>query len=267
MNKFLRMLIEAQSAGRLYRDAANGDGDGGGSGDGGNNPPKAPEITPEVQAIIDKKINEVTTGLKNKNSELHGKLKEQAEQLKNFEGFDPVALKALMKRVETDEEAKLIAEGNFDEVINRRTERFRSDTEKQLQAKDAELQAAREFANKFKGRMLGDLVRGIASKAGALSGADEDLLLRAQSVFKISDDGEAVALDKDGSVIYGKDGRTPLTVQEWIESTKETAPHLWPQAQGTGAGGTGKPNGNLPATLAECKTDEQRVAWLNANSK
>ncbi|MFC0178996.1 hypothetical protein [Thorsellia kenyensis] len=260
-------MIEAQSVGRLYRDAAGADGSADGGAGGDANPPKAPEITPEVQTIIDQKINEVTNGLKTKNNELLGELREHKEKLKNFEGLDPVALKAVMQRFENDEEAKLIAEGKIDEVLNRRTERFRSETEKQLQAKDAELQAAREFANKFRGRMLGDLVRGIASKAGVLSGADEDLLLRAQGIFQISDDGEAVALDKDGSVIYGKDGRTPLSVQEWIESTKETAPHLWPTAQGTGAGGTGKPNSNLPASLAECKTDEQRVAWLNANSK
>ncbi len=34
----------------------------------------------------------------------------------------------------------------------------------------------------------------------------------------------------------GKDGRTPLTPVEWIDSLKESAPHLFPSASGTGAG-------------------------------
>ena len=42
--------------------------------------------------------------------------------------------------------------------------------------------------------------------------------------------------------VFGKDGKTPLTPVEWAESLKETAPHLFPRAEGSGAGGH-KPGG------------------------
>ncbi len=40
-------------------------------------------------------------------------------------------------------------------------------------------------------------------------------------------------------VVLGKDGKTPLTPIEWAESLRETAPHLWPKAQGSNAPGGG----------------------------
>ena len=70
-----------------YYSAAGGEGgDGGGSGSG------APEITPEIQKLIDEQVSAQVSGLKNKNSELLGKLKESTESLKRFEGIDPDAV-------------------------------------------------------------------------------------------------------------------------------------------------------------------------------
>lgn len=77
--------------------------------------------------------------------------------------------------------------------------------------------------------MLGDEIRSAAGKAGALTSAQEDLILRAKGIFQINDEGQAVAVDEDGNPIMGKDGRTPLSPIEWIESLKESAPHLFPQ--------------------------------------
>lgn len=193
-------------------------------------------ITPEVQAIIDKQINEQVTGLKAKNSELLGKLKEQTDNLKRFEGIDPERVKDILQRFENDEEAKLIAEGKIDEVINKRTERLRHDVEKKLQSENRRAEKAEEFANKFRNRVLGDEIRAAASQSGALASAQEDLILRAKGIFKINDEGQAVAVDEENNRIMGKDGRTPLTPAEWIDSLKESAPHLFPSASGTGAG-------------------------------
>ncbi|MDR5616842.1 hypothetical protein [Arsenophonus sp.] len=193
-------------------------------------------ITPEVQAMIDKQINDQVTGLKAKNSELLGKLKEQTDNLKRFEGIDPEQVKGILQRFENDEEAKLIAEGKIDEVINKRTERLRHDVEKKLQSEKRRAEKAEEFANKFRSRVLGDEIRAAASQSGALASAQEDLLLRAKGIFKINDEGQAVAVDEENNPIMGKDGRTPLTPAEWIDSLKESAPHLFPSASGTGAG-------------------------------
>ena len=92
------------------------DGDGG-NGDGG----QGAVITPEIQKLIDQQV----AGLKSKNSELLGKVKEYGEKFKQYEGIDPDAVRSILQRFSDDEEAKLIASGKIDEVLTKRTERMK----------------------------------------------------------------------------------------------------------------------------------------------
>lgn len=94
---------------------------------------------------------------------------------------------------------------------------------------------------------MGDAVRGAVLKAGALTEATHDIILRAKGVFSPNAEGEAVALDEEGSPILGKDGKTPLTPLEWAESLRESAPHLWPRASGTNA-----PSGGYGQAALKC---------------
>ncbi|MGE9550453.1 hypothetical protein ACQPT2_04340 [Erwinia amylovora] len=196
-----------------------------------------PEITPEIQKLINERVNSAVSGLKGKNSELLGTIKQQKDNLARFDGIDPDAVKTILQRFTDDEEAKLIAEGKIDDVLNKRTERLRADVDKQIKVANDRADKAEAFAGKFRDRVLGDVIRSAALKAGALAGATDDIFLRGRSTFTLNDDGEAVAVDGEGNPVLGKDGKTPLTPPEWIESLKETAPHLFTPAEGTGAGG------------------------------
>jgi len=219
-------------------------------------------ITPEMQAIIDAKINDAVTGLKAKNGELIGKLKDATTNLQRFDGIDPDAVRTILSKFASDEEAALIAKGDIDAVLTKRTDRMKADYDKKLNA-EAEAKARAEAkANKLANRTLAGSLRDAAIKAGALPEALEDIVLRAGGTWQLNDDGEAVAMNGD-EVILGKDGKTPLTPMEWAESLRETAPHLWPKAQGTNApgsnGGGGKQTFN-PAKLGG--TREERKAAL-----
>ncbi|MBD8159227.1 hypothetical protein IFU23_14070 [Pantoea agglomerans] len=207
------------------------------NGDGGAPSGGEPEITPEIQQLIDQRINSAVNGLKTKNSELLGTIKQQKDNLARFDGIDPDAVKTILQRFSDDEEAKLIAEGKIDDVLNKRTERLRADVDKQIKAANERAEKAEAFTKKFSDRVLGDAIRSAALKTGALPGAADDIILRARGTFTLNDDGEAVAIDGEGNPVLGKDGKTPLSPLEWAESLKETAPHLFPQAEGTGAGG------------------------------
>lgn len=208
------------------------EGEGNGSGGGGG-----PEITPEIQKLIDEQVSAQVSGLKTKNSELLGTIKQQKDNLSRFDGIDPDAVRGILQRFSDDEEAKLIAAGKIDEVLDKRTERMRADVDKQIKAANERADKAEAFSNKFRDRVLGDAIRAAAAKAGALAEASDDLILRARGTFQLNEEGEAVAVDANGDVLFGKDGKSPLTPFEWAESLKETAPHLFPRAEGTGAGG------------------------------
>lgn len=207
------------------------DDGGNGNAGGGDN------ITPEMEQIINERVNAAVNGLKSKNAELLGTIKQQKDNLSRFDGIDPDAVRGILQRFSDDEEAKLIAEGKIDEVLNKRTERMRADVDKQIAAANERADKAEAFSGKFRDRVLGDAIRGAALKAGALAGAADDIILRARGTFTLNDDGEAVAVDGEGNPVLGKDGKTPLAPAEWIESLKETAPHLFTPAEGTGAGG------------------------------
>ncbi len=49
---------------------------------------------------------------------------------KQFEGIDPEIVKKVFAQIDQDEEAKLIAEGKVNEVIQKRTEKMREEHEK-----------------------------------------------------------------------------------------------------------------------------------------
>nr|WP_268947502.1 hypothetical protein [Pseudomonas syringae] len=228
---------------------------------------------PAIKAAIEAAVRTSEAGLKNKNSELLGKLKEATGKLTQFEtqfeGIDIDAVKGLLSRAGQDEETKLLTEGKVDEVFNKRTERLRGDYEKQLKAISERATKAETFAAKFQGKVLGDSVRGAALKAGALPEATDDIILRAKGVFSLNEEGEAVAVDESGQTILGKDGKTPLTPLEWAESLRESAPHLWPRASGTNAPGGGGGQAALKRSemTATQKRDYQRkhgqTAYLN----
>ena len=222
---------------------------------------------PAVKSAIAAAVEAATLGLKNKNTELLGSLrttKNELEGLKTqFEGLDIDAVKGLLNKVGQDEETRLLAEGKLDEVITKRTERLRGDYDKQLTAEKSRADKAEAFAAKYSDKVLADSIRAAAIKAGALPEAAEDIILRARGTFKLSEDGEAIATDRDGEVVYGKDGKTPLSPLEWAESLRETATHLWPRAQG--AGPTGDNNGGKATKKWGELTETERAALARDN--
>lgn len=205
-------------------------GNGGGGGGGGD----------DVQAKISAAVDAAVAGLKSKNSELLGKLKESTETLKRYEGIDPDAVRSILKRFTDDEEAALIAKGQVDTVLAKRTERMKADYDKQLEAAKAEAEAFGKRAAAFQQRVLDNEIRAAAAKAGIHQHAIDDALFRGRAMFSLSDDGSAVALGDDGRPVLGKDGKTPFSPLEWLESMKDKAPHWFPaQASGGGASGSG----------------------------
>lgn len=196
---------------------------------GGGAPAK---ITPEVQAMIDSHV----TGLKTKNSELIAAQKQLKEQLATFDGIDPNIVRNIIKRFADDEEAKLISEGKIDDVLNKRTERMKTEHDKQLKEREDRITKSEAKAQKLAARTLAGAIRDAAIKEGALPEALDDIVLRGGSLWQLNEDGDVVAV-RDGGVILGKDGKTPLSPVEWAASLRETAAHLWPRAQGTNAPG------------------------------
>lgn len=225
---------------------------------------------PDIQEQIASAIEAATAPLKAKNSEIIGEKKQLQAELKRFEGIDPDAVRSMLQRFENDEEAKLLSQGKVDDVLNKRTERLRADYDKRVAEAEAKSAAADARAQAFRGRVLDDAIRAGASKAGLHPHAVEDALFRARaSGFDLNDNGEAVKLGEDGKPELGKDGKSPLSAQEWLEGMKEKAPHWFPST-GTGSGTTPSSSGGAKAmkrAAFDALAADQKAATVRSGVK
>lgn len=209
----------------------------------GENTP--PIITPELQAIIDARVAESVTGLKAKNEELLGKNAQYRDQVKQFEGVDVAKYREFQERLDKDEDARLLSEGKTIEVINKYTERMRKEHETKLAETLGLVEAERLRGKKYEQAVLDNQIR--AACVGMHPSAIEDALLHGRQYFSLDAEGRAVKLDAQGRPELGKDGSSPFSPAEWIESQKETKPHWFPatssgsgSAGATGSSGAGK---------------------------
>ncbi|EMD7168467.1 hypothetical protein VRO67_003502, partial [Acinetobacter baumannii] len=144
---------------------------------------------------------------------------------KQFEGIDPEIVKKVFAQIDQDEEAKLIAEGKVNEVIQKRTEKMREEHEKLLKAEKERADKAEAYAQKFKQSVIQSQIVQAAIELEALPEATPDIAFLAQSKFALDENGKAVAVDENGEVVIGKDGQTPMTPKEWVESLREQKPY------------------------------------------
>lgn len=243
------MLINGmlQRGARPYCEEEGGDG----GGEGGNGGDKGSD---DIQAKIAAAVEEQTAGLKAKNQELLGSLTETKKTLKQFEGINPKEVREMMDRLSKDEELKLMAEGKHEEAFAKRLEKTKATFQSQLESVSSEAEKYKtEFEKaqeQIRDLIIDQQVLGSFMKEKGLESAGPDVVNRAKAAFKI-EDGVPIARDKNGEIIRGKDGA--ITIEEWVASLKQSAPHLFPGSVGAGAtgGGPGGAGGDLTAKMEE----------------
>lgn len=136
-------------------------------------------------------------------------------------------------------------EAQIEEIVQRRVEGTLKSKlapverqNKQLAQQLAEaMEKASVLETKDRKRTLHDHVRKAAREAHVLPEAEEDVLLWAERVMDITEDGKVVTKDNVGV--------TPgLEPQAWLADIQDKKPHWWPGTQGGGAPGSmNRPNG------------------------
>lgn len=210
-------------------------------------------LSAKHQELLDQEVG----GLKSKRDELLEAQRGMKDKLKQYEGIDPERARKLEEQIAQSEEARLIADGKLDEVINQRTERMKSEYDRQLQEASQTAEQARAFADKFRGRVLSDEIRGAAAKLGLIDSASQDAFYRAQHLFEVDDEGNVVAKENAG---YDSNGK-PLTPETWLESMRDQAPHWFPQPKGSGAPGSNGSSAS-PRAWKEATTTKEKVEIL-----
>ncbi len=206
------------------------------------------DTTSEVfLAAVSTAVANETAGLrKNRDEVLTEKreLKEKhdglAKQLADLGDLNTV--KAMVDRFKNDEEAKLIADGKIDEVLNKRTESLRKDAETRITAATGKVGELEESLagslTRIATLIVGSTIDAAAAKLECAPTAIADIRRAALEVFSLNSENEGIeARGQDGVLLMGPDGKTPLAPATWLEQQKEACPHWWGPSAGGGAGG------------------------------
>ncbi len=201
-------------------------------------------------------------------------MKERDALLKRFEGIDPDAVRQLADEKRKLEEAAQLKAGEFEKVLEARTKAAVTATEQKYAPKLAELDTVN---GRLSALLIDDAVVSEATKRGLRTTALPDLKARARMTFKLVN-GVPQAFDGE-TARTGKDGFSPLTLAEWVDSLVSDAPHLFEANAGGGATGSGsrgagsgvvnpfrKESWNLTEQVKLLKTNPGLAARLKASA-
>jgi hypothetical protein len=166
------------------------------------------------------------TALKKKNDEL----------TQRFAGIDPEEVRKLAEEKRHLEEAQQLKAGEVEKVVENRIKGIKADLDKQVSTLSTERDA---LTARLTAIQIDQGVITTATKRGLRPTAMPDITARARSIFRLVN-GVPTAFDADGKTVrYGKDGLTPMTLDEWVEAQVSEAPHLFESNAGGGAAGNG----------------------------
>ena len=158
------------------------------------------------------------------------------KQVQRFKGIDPEKAAEAMKKIQAVEEQKMIDAGQIDEIVQQRTERMRADLEEKNQTAEAR---AKKFEQLYRSNVIDNGLQQAINQVGRVrSGAMTFALKHGHDVWTVDEEGRPVPQGKDGQVLYGKDGKQAITMQEWAQSLMVEAPYLFEDSAGGGSSST-----------------------------
>lgn len=137
--------------------------------------------------------------------------------------------------LETIAASKNINQEKLDELAEGRVRVKVAPIERQNQQLTQQLTEAQKLIEQFqakdRNRTIADGVRSEAAKLKVVDSALEDVMMYAERVFDVAEDGTLTTKD-------GIQGLTPgLSPNVWLTEMQQKKPHWWPVSKGGGAGG------------------------------
>jgi len=210
----------------------------------------------ELRAKLIAEHEENVKGLKTNNEALLGEKKAILDKMAAFADIeDPKAALEALKFVKENEQARLIQEGKFDEVIEKKVSAVRQEAKQQIEELAEKLgvtlKEAENFRNKYRTKIVDDTLRTAAIEAGVRPEALDDVLLLGRMEFAVAEDNETVdARDAKGNLRKTEDGIV-LTPKVWMEVLKARKPYLWPGSEGVGFTGKKSSDSDVVAKMQE----------------
>ena len=191
--------------------------------------------------------------MRSHNVELRKKLEELEVR---FNGIDPDQVRQLSAEKERLEEEQRLKEGKYQEVLETRLKNAKGewDKERKTLTEDRDTLTSRLTAIQ-----IDQGVTTAATKRGLRPTAIPDITSRARLVFRLVN-GAPRAFEADGTTVrYGKDGVSPMTLEEWVDAQVSDAPHLFESNAGGGAASNG--GGAAAGSQRSVKNPFRKESW------
>jgi hypothetical protein len=185
-------------------------------------------------------IDRMQTSLTNERND-HKKTK---ERLTYFKDFNDEQLKSatewLDKRGETEAKLEAAGKGPDEATVEKLVQARLNTVVVPLQREKTELTNKLEAANKVNAelqeekriRIIHDNVRGLRSELKFIDTAEDDILLLAERVLQVGEDGTTVTTKENVGI-------TPnVSPKEWLIEMRPKKPHWFPETEGGGAPGS-----------------------------
>lgn len=160
---------------------------------------------------------------------------------KNLEGLDPAKAREALATLRQLEEKGDLAElpealqTKVDAIVRKRTERMAADYQEKLAAAEGQVKT---LNGRLEELLIDNGLRTAAAKSGVKPSAIDDVVLYGRTQWKLDKDGKPVPMKGD-EVLYGKDGKTPMSPDEWLADRSTDRPHWFEPSTGGGAKGSG----------------------------
>lgn len=169
---------------------------------------------------------------------------ELLERMKLYEGLDVDRAREAMAKLASMEEQELVEKGDVDTLVQQRLAAAQNDHLKQLESlktarDEAEKKAKVNQAKLSEFIIQNKIIEAVNNVAQPHQAAIPDILYRAKSQWRLSEDGAMYAVDEYGNKQYGKGSDEPITPAEWSKNLVENARHLFSASIGSQATGSG----------------------------
>ena len=184
--------------------------------------------------------------------------KELEETRKRYEGIDPEEVRKLAEEKRQLEETQQLKVGEVEKVLENRLKTAKADWDKQFAAISGERDALNVRLTAIQ---IDQGITTVATKKGLRPTAIPDITARARSVFRLVN-GAPTAFEGDGKTVrVGKDGITPMTLEEWVDTQVSDAPHLFESNAGGGAASDAAGGGGAARANRSVKNPFRRETW------
>ena len=192
--------------------------------------------------------------LRNNNIELRKQIEDFTTR---FDGINPDEVRRL---AEEKRKLELQAQGHkpeeIDKLVTERLKGLKADWDKQFAAVTGERDS---LTTRLTAIQIDQGIITAATKRGLRPTAIPDITSRARLVFKLVN-GAPQAFEADGKTVrYGRDGITPMTLEEWVDAQVADAPHLFESNAGGGA--AGNPAGGGTGSQRSVKNPFRKDTW------